>query len=141
MGRFLAIDVGTRTLGLAISDQACSIALPLTVVRRTKFERDLAELGQWIDGRDVTDVVVGLPLNMDGSDGAMSVECVRVGLAVAERFGLRLHRWDERLSTVAAERALLEGDVSRKRRREVIDKIAATLFLQAFLDHRALLGP
>lgn len=140
MGRFLGIDVGTHTLGLAISDEAASIALPLGVIRRTRLDRDLDELAGYLDGRDVTDVVVGLPLNLDGTPGRLSSLVDGVAGAIVARFGLRLHRHDERLTTVAAERALLEGDVSRRRRRQVIDKVAATLILQAFLDRRASTG-
>ena len=140
MGRILCIDVGTRTLGLAVSDDAQSVALALGVIRRAGLARDLAALAAYLAERAVTDVVIGLPLHLDGSPGQMSAECDAVGAAVAERFGLALHRFDERMTTVAAERALLEADLSRKRRREVIDKVAATLILQAFLDHRAATG-
>lgn len=141
MGRFLGIDVGSKTLGLAISDDAGSIALPVTVIRRTgRLGRDLDELEQWLEGRDVTDVVVGLPLNLDGTPGQMAEEAKGVGNAIAKRFGLAVHRWDERMTTVSAERVLLEADVSRRKRKQVIDQIAATLILQAFLDHRARAG-
>ena len=136
MGRILGMDVGTRRLGLAISDDVLVVALPLAVVRRAGLARDLDALARWLEGRDVTDVVVGLPLNLDGSPGKFAAEAQALGRKVAERFGLELHFWDERMTTVAAERALLEADVSRRRRRAVVDKVAATLILQGFLDHR-----
>jgi putative Holliday junction resolvase len=140
MGRFLGVDVGTKTLGLAVSDEGGTLALPLAVVRRAGLARDLAAVAQWIEGRDVTDVVVGLPLELDGAPGRLSGEADAVAAALAEELGLIVHRWDERLSTVAAERALLEADLSRRRRRQVVDKVAATLILQAFLDRRAVDG-
>ncbi len=140
MGRILGIDVGTRTLGLAVSDDGNTVALPLTVVRRAGLARDLAAVAEWLDGRDVTDVVIGMPLNLDGTPGKLAEEVRAVGRAVAERFGLALHEWDERMTTVAAERALLEADLSRRRRKQVVDKVAATLILQGFLDRRAVRG-
>ncbi len=137
MGRFLGIDVGTRTLGLAVSDDDGRVALPLGVVRRAGLERDLAALRAWMEGRDISDVVVGLPLNLDGTPGTLAAEVDRVAEAIQGRFGVPVHRWDERMSTVAAERTLIAADVSRRRRRQVIDKLAATLILQAYLDRRA----
>jgi putative holliday junction resolvase len=132
--------VGTRTLGLAVSDEGGKVALPLAVVRRAGLARDLAAVAQWIGGREVTDVVVGVPLNLDGTPGRLAGEVEAVAAALADRLGLILHWWDERMSTVAAERALLEADLSRRRRRDVVDKIAATLILQAFLDRRGVDG-
>jgi len=134
VGRYLGIDVGTKTLGLAISDDAGRIAFPLTVIRRAGIRRDLEQLAEWLEGREVTDAVVGLPLNLDGTPGKMCPEADFVAQAVAERFGLAIHRQDERMTTVDAERTMIEADVSRRRRRQVVDKIAAALILQAFLD-------
>ncbi len=140
MGRFLGVDVGTKTLGLAVSDEDGTVALPIGVIRRAGLRRDLAALADYMDGRDITDVVIGLPLNLDGSPGALSAEAETVGAALVERFGVAIHRWDERMTTVAAERALLEADLSRRRRKQVVDKVAATLILQGFLDHRRATG-
>lgn len=138
MGRILGIDFGTRTLGLAVSDDSLTVSLPLTVIRRTTLERDLAELADWMEGRTITALVIGVPYNLDGSPGKLQADALAFGALVAERFGLELHPWDERMTTVAAERALLEADLSRRRRKQVIDKVAATLILQAYLDRRKL---
>ncbi len=140
MGRILGIDVGTKTLGLAISDETGTIALPLEVVRRAGMRRDIERLATIVAERDVTEAVIGLPLEMSGERGTMADEAEAVADALAARCGITVHRWDERLTTVAAERMLIEADVSRKRRRQVVDKIAATLILQGWLDRRNLPG-
>ena len=138
MGRILAIDVGTRTLGLAVSDEAQRFALPLMTLRRAGLEHDLRQLDELIRERGVAEAVVGLPLNLDGSPGRMEQEAELVARELGRRCGIPVHRWDERLTTVAAERALLEADVSRRKRKLLVDKVAATLMLQAFLDRRLL---
>lgn len=135
MAAILGIDVGTKTLGLAVSDAGQSVAFTLRTLQRRGLKRDLEELTTVLQERESTEVVIGLPLNLDGSAGAMTAEADLVASGLIER-GFTVHRWDERLSTVAAERALLEGDVSRKKRRDVIDKVAAALILQGFLDRR-----
>lgn len=138
MGRILAIDVGTKTLGLALSDEGGTVGMPLTTLRRAGRRRDLARLEELVRERDVSEIVVGLPLEMDGSPGAMSAEADRLCAELEERLGLVVHRWDERLTTAEAERLLLAADVSRGRRRKVVDKLAASLILQGFLDRRQL---
>ncbi|RMG44514.1 MAG: Holliday junction resolvase RuvX [Acidobacteria bacterium] len=138
MGRILGVDVGTRTLGLALSDEGGTVAMPLSVIRRSGLRRDIADLARLVREREVTEIVVGLPLGLDGAPGAMAEEARVVADRLAEATGLPVHRWDERLSTVAAERALLEADLSRRKRKRVVDKVAAALILQAFLDRRAL---
>ncbi|MBP7147116.1 MAG: Holliday junction resolvase RuvX [Acidobacteria bacterium] len=140
MGRILGIDVGTRTLGLAISDEGQRFALPLTTLRRAGLERDLRQLEELVREREVVEAVVGLPLNLDGSPGAMEGEADLVAGELGRRCAIPVQRWDERLTTVAAERALLEADMSRRKRKLLVDKVAATLILQAFLDRRALGG-
>ncbi len=136
MAQILGIDVGTKTLGLAVSDEGQGVALPLTTLRRKGLRRDLEALAEIVHDRGIDEVVVGLPLNLDGSPGVMAEECEVIAAQIAERLGATVHRWDERLSTVAAERVLLEADVSRRKRKQVIDKLAATIILQAFLDRR-----
>lgn len=135
MGRALGIDVGTKTLGVAVGDDDGSIAFPVTTIRRKGLVRDLAAVMEIAEDRGAEEAVVGLPLELDGSDGPLCAEA-RVVARELEARGLTVHLQDERMSTVAAERALLEGDVSRKRRKQVVDKVAATLILQAFLDRR-----
>jgi len=139
VGQVLGIDVGTKTLGLAVSDDAQRVAMPLSVIRRAGMARDLAALAAIVEGRGIAEAVVGLPLNLDGSPGAMTAEADRI-VAALERMGLVVHREDERLTTVDAERMLLEADLSRRRRRQVVDKIAATYILQDYLDRAARRG-
>ncbi len=139
MGQILGVDVGTKTLGLAVSDDAQQVALPLTVIRRRGWDADLAALAAIVEERGIEEAVVGLPLNLDGSPGAMSAAADRVAEGLAS-LGLTVHREDERLTTVEAERMLIEADLSRRRRRQVIDKIAATYILQDFLDRRRAAG-
>ena len=136
MAQVLGIDVGTRTLGLAISDELQRVAMPLTTLRRRNIRGDLAALREIVEDRGVREAVVGLPPQLDGARGPMSEEADRVARRIEGDLGLLVHRWDERMSTVSAERVLLQADVSRRRRRQVIDKLAATIFLQAWLDSR-----
>jgi putative Holliday junction resolvase len=136
MSRALGIDVGTKTLGVAVGDEGGTVAFPVTTIRRRGMRRDIDAVMEIAEDRSAEHVVVGLPLEMNGEPGAMAAEADAVADALASR-GLVVHRQDERLSTVAAERALLEGDVSRKKRKKVVDKVAATLILQAWLDARA----
>jgi putative Holliday junction resolvase len=134
MSPLLAIDVGTKTLGLAVSDPGRTVALPLGTIRRRGLGRDIEELARIVEERDIGEVVVGLPLNMDGTPGAMSGEVEAVAERLAARCGVVTHRWDERLTTAQVERMLIQGDVSRRRRKQVVDKLAATVILQAYLD-------
>lgn len=130
----LGLDLGTKTLGVAISDRRLGIATPLETIRRRKFTLDAIALETLIDTREVTGLVLGLPLNMDGSEGPRVQSTRAFARNLMARRDIALIFWDERLSTVAAERALLEADTSRKRRAEVIDHVAAGVILQGFLD-------
>jgi putative Holliday junction resolvase len=132
--RLVGIDVGSKTLGLALSDATRSIASALVTLRRSKLAEDLRQLLAVADRHGVGGFVVGLPLNLDGSSGPR-VQATRAFVRdLAKVTPLPILLWDERLSTVAAERALLEADLSRRRRAEVVDKVAATLILQGALD-------
>jgi putative Holliday junction resolvase len=131
----LALDVGSRTIGLAGSDELGLTAQPITTVRRTNLKADLQQVREVIAERGITHLVVGLPLNMDGSEGQSAAEARKVGEAL-QADALTVIYWDERLTTVAAQRALLETNVSRKKRKEVIDQVAAALILQGWLDSR-----
>lgn len=132
--RALALDVGSKTIGLAGSDELGMTAQPIMTVRRTNLRADLTQVRQVIAERGITHLIVGLPLNMDGSEGPSAAEARKIGDALGE--GLTVIYWDERLTTVAAQRALLESNVSRKKRKEVIDQVAAALILQGWLDSR-----
>lgn len=135
--RTMGLDVGTKTVGVAVSDGLGLTAQGVTTVRRTNTRADLAELRRIAEEREVSRVVIGLPLNMDGSEGPRAQASRAFGDALAKVTGLPIEYHDERLTTVAAERVLLEGDVSRKKRKEVIDQLAAQLILQGWLDGRA----
>jgi len=136
----MGLDLGTRTIGVAVSDPLLSVASPLETVKRTKFTRDAARLIELAAARAIGGIVLGLPRNMDGSEGprAQSTRAFARNLARLPGIeGLPISFWDERLSTVAAERALLEADTTRKRRAEVIDHVAAGYILQGLLDRLA----
>ena len=139
-GPLMGLDLGTRTIGVAVSDGLRISATALEIVRRTKFAADVARLEEIIAGRGIVAIVLGLPRNMDGSEGPRCQSTRAFARNLAARIAQPIVYWDERLSTVAAERALLEADSSRKRRREVIDKVAAAFILQGALDRLAFLG-
>jgi len=132
--RLLGLDVGSKTIGLALSDTTRAVATPLTTIKRIKFTRDVVELSEIIETHDISALVIGLPLNMDGSEGPRSQSVRAFARNLASHISLPVTFWDERLSTAAAERTLLEADASRKRRSEVIDKMAAAIILQGALD-------
>lgn len=132
--RLIGIDVGTRTLGLALSDVSRTIASGLETIRRTKFKADSARLIELIRQHGVGGLVIGLPINLDGSIGPRAQASRAFARLIGPLVGLPVLMWDERMTTAAAERLLIEADASRKRRAEVIDKMAATLILQSALD-------
>ena len=134
MVRSFGLDVGSKTVGVAVSDALGITAQPVTTLRRTNLRADLTELRRLAEHHGVEHAVVGLPLNMDGSEGSSAVEARRFGDAVARTLGIPVEYWDERLTTAAANRMLLEADVSRARRRTVVDQVAAALILQGWLD-------
>ena len=133
--RILGIDYGRRRLGLAISDETQTLASPLPVqYRRKTLAQDLRTLKELIAEWGIEQIVVGLPLNMDGSHGEMATESTEFANQLAAATGLPIDVMDERLTTAEAERVLIEGDVSRKKRRELRDGLAAVLILQSYLD-------
>ncbi|MEI7025304.1 Holliday junction resolvase RuvX [Paenibacillus sp. y28] len=132
--RILGIDYGDRRLGLALSDELGWTAQGLEVLQRQTAERDTARLAEIISGYGVEQIVVGLPKNMNGTTGPRGDMCIDFANMLKETFNLPVHLWDERLTTVAAERTLIEADVSRKKRKQVVDKMAAVFILQGFLD-------
>lgn len=139
-GALFGLDYGTKTIGIAVSDEGWRIATPVTTIRRTKFKADSTALLDLAERYRVAAFVVGLPLNMDGTSGPRAQatrDFARNMLKLGER---PFVAWDERWSTVAAERALIETDTSRAKRREQIDKMAATIILQGALDRLRVLG-
>lgn len=133
-GAIAGLDLGTKTIGVAVSDGLRQVASPLTVIRRTKFTADATALLQIAADRGLAGLVLGLPLNMDGTEGPRAQSTRAFARNLERLTPLPLTFWDERLSTVAAERALLEADTSRRRRAEVIDQVAAGYILQGALD-------
>jgi putative holliday junction resolvase len=131
------LDLGDKTIGVAVSDLRRMVATPIHVIRREKFTLDAARLLALLTERGAAGIVLGLPLNMDGSSGPRVQATQAFARNLEKLTPLPICYWDERLSTVAAERALLEADTSRKRRKEVIDQVAAGYILQGALDRLA----
>ena len=137
MRAIAGLDFGEKTVGVAVSDTFLSVATPLETIRRKKFTQDAEALAAIVRARNIAGLILGLPRNMDGSEGprCQATRAFARNLVKLPAFeGLPITYWDERLSTVAAERALLEADTSRRRRAEVIDHVAAAYILQGALD-------
>jgi putative Holliday junction resolvase len=133
-GKLLGLDLGTRTIGVAVSDGMRYSATPLETIKRTKFTADAERLLELIAENAAVGIVVGLPLNMDGSEGPR-VQSTRAFVRnLAQKTPLPMAFWDERLSTAAVQRMLIEADTRRDRRAEVVDKLAASYILQGYLD-------
>ncbi len=139
-GALAGLDLGTVTLGVATSDRMRTVATPLETIKRKKFGVDAAALLRICQDREVAGLVLGLPMNMDGTEGPRCQATRAFARNLEKLTPLPITFWDERLSTVAAERALLEADTSRRRRAEVIDHVAAAFILQGLLDRLAFLG-
>lgn len=137
----LGLDLGEKTIGIAVADPSLTIATALETIRRTKFSKDAVTLAGIIEKRKVGGLVIGLPINMDGGEGPRCQSVRQFAENLLERMDIAVAFWDERLSTAAVTRTLLEADVSRKRRAEVVDKMAAAYILQGALDHIAAGGP
>jgi putative Holliday junction resolvase len=136
----LCMDLGDKTIGLALSDRRRTVATPLHTLHRVKFTADAEGVLALATAREACGLILGLPRNMDGSEGPRAQSTRAFARNLARLTALPLCFWDERLSTVAAERALIEADTSRKRRAEVIDAVAAGYILQGALDRLAHLG-
>jgi putative holliday junction resolvase len=132
--RLLGLDVGTKTVGMALSDVTRAIATPYDTIRRTKFTEDVKLISKVIAASEVRALVIGLPINLDGSEGRRAQSTRAFARNLANHVDLPMVFWDERLSTAAVERHLIEADASRKRRAEVIDRMAAAYILQGALD-------
>jgi len=132
--RLMGLDVGAKTVGVALSDPGRRIANPLLTIRRKRFREDAATLAALVADEGVGGIVIGLPVNMNGSEGPRCQSVRQFAANLAERVAVSIAFWDERLSTVAVERTLIAADVSRRRRREVVDKMAAAYILQGALD-------
>lgn len=133
-GAVAGLDLGTTTIGVALSDLMRGVATPVETIKRKKFGVDAAALLKLTTSRDVKGLVLGLPRNMDGSEGPRAQATRAFARNLEKLTPLPITFWDERLSTVVAERAMLEADLSRKRRAELIDHVAAGFILQGLLD-------
>lgn len=139
--RLIGIDVGTKTLGLALSDLSRTIASGLETIRRTKFKADAERLVALVREHKIAGLVIGLPIGLDGSVGPRAQASRSFARLIGPLANVPILMWDERLTTAEAERLLIQADASRKRRAEVIDKMAATLILQGALDRMRALRP
>ncbi|MFH1130724.1 MAG: Holliday junction resolvase RuvX [Pseudomonadota bacterium] len=132
--RWLGLDVGAGTIGLAISDEKGVVAFPLRTLKRFGGKRDLESVARAVEETQAEALVLGLPLGLDGREGSAARRVKKLGEDLATHTGLVVHYWDERFSTAGAERFLVEADLRRERRKEVIDQAAAVFILQGFLD-------
>lgn len=139
-GPLIGLDLGTHTIGIALSDGLRHVATPIETIKRKKFGLDAKALQVHLEGNSVAGIVLGLPLNMDGTEGPRCQATRAFARNLAPLVSCPIGFWDERLSTVAAKRALLEADTSRRRRAEVIDHVAASFILQGALDRLAHMG-
>ncbi len=134
--RIMGLDVGEKRIGIAISDPMGWTAQGHSVLQRSVLEADVKNIGQLCQDYEVEKIVVGLPLNMDGSIGPKVLEVQEFARSLETALAIEVAYWDERLTTKSAERVLIEADLSRRRRKQVIDKMAAVHILQAYLDYQ-----
>lgn len=139
--RLMGLDVGEKTIGIAVSDTTFTIATPVETLRRGKFTADAERLKRLAAEHNVGGFVIGLPINMDGSEGPRCQSVRAFANNLLGKFDLPLGFWDERLSTAAVTRTMLEADLSRSRRAELVDKLAAAYILQGYLDHQKARRP
>ena len=135
--RLMGLDVGTKTIGLALSDTRRVIATPLETMRRRRFREDAARLIALIDAREVAGLVIGLPLTLAGADGPRTQSVRQFARNLVALRDLPVVLWDERLSTAAVTREMIAADLTRKRRAEIVDRVAAAYILQGCLDYLA----
>lgn len=134
MMRIMGLDVGEKTIGIAVSDELGWTAQGIETLKRKSLNEDISHLEKRIQEYNVTKIVVGLPKNMDGSIGPRGEQCRAFAEKLKKRLSLPVDLWDERLTTVAAEKMLIAADMSRKKRKQVIDKMAAVMILQSYMD-------
>lgn len=132
--RILGLDLGQKTIGVAISDPLGFTAQGLTTIRRSNKEKDIEDLKKICDDYKVETIVIGLPKNMNGTIGPSGELAMAFGKLIEEEFKIEVKFWDERLTTVAAHKAMLEADLSRSKRKKIVDKVASTYILQGYLD-------
>ena len=133
-GRLMGLDLCEKTIGIAVSDPSHMIATPITTIRRSKFSEDAKQLLKLVDERQVAGLVIGLPLNMDGSEGPRCQSVRQFASNLAKLRDMPMMFWDERLSTVAVTRDMISADLSRAKRAKIVDESAAAFILQGALD-------
>lgn len=134
MKRIMALDVGDATIGVAVSDLMKITAQGVKTIKRQGINKDLEEIEKIIKEKDVEKIIIGFPKNMNGTVGPQGEKVIKFCEKLKKKVNISIELWDERLTTVAAQRSLLEADVSRQKRKKVIDMIAATFILQSYLD-------
>ncbi|MBI5180284.1 MAG: Holliday junction resolvase RuvX [Nitrospirae bacterium] len=134
--RILGLDVGDKRIGIAVSDELCMCAHGVRTIERKGIKEDIRQIKEICEEYGVEEIIAGLPINMDGTSGFRVQKVQDFVSLLKEQVSIPVNTWDERLSTVAAERNLIDADMSRKKRKTVIDKIAATIILQGYLDSR-----
>lgn len=134
MKRILGLDVGDKTIGVAVSDPLCLTAQGVKTIKRKGIKNDLNELEEIINYYRVSEIVIGLPKNMNNSLGSQGEKVIKFAEKIKEKFSVNIVFEDERLTTVIAEKTLINADVSRKKRKNIIDKLAAVFILQSYLD-------
>ena len=134
LGGLIGLDLGTKTIGIAVSDHTRNVATPLETIKRQKFTKDADTLLKLCNNRGLKGIILGLPRNMNGTEGPRAQSTRAFARNFSQKTNLMITYWDERLSTVAAEKLLLEVNTSRKRRSELIDHVAASYILQGALD-------
>lgn len=134
--RIMGLDFGDKSIGIAISDERGLIASPRETLRRSNLENDISQLTELARRENVEEILVGMPLSLDGSEGPQARKVTEFVKSLRQQSDVPVRPWDERLTTVAAERALLEANVSRARRKKVVDQVAAAVLLQSYLDYR-----
>ena len=134
MKRILGLDLGQKTIGVAISDPLGFTAQGLTTIRRSNKEKDIEDLRKICEDYKVETIVIGLPKNMNGTIGPSGELAMAFGKLIEDEFKIEVKFWDERLTTVAAHKAMLEADLSRSKRKKIVDKVASTYILQGYLD-------
>lgn len=135
-GRIMGLDVGDKTIGVAVSDLMGLTAQGITTVKRVGKKKDIEALKEIIKERQVNKIVSGLPKNMNGTLGPQGEKVIKFCELLEQETGIKVEYWDERLSTVAAERTLIQGNVRRENRKSVIDMVAAVIILQGYLDRQ-----
>ena len=134
--RILALDVGTKTIGVAVSDELGIAAHGITTIKRSDLRRDLEALRRIIDEYNPSEILVGVPYNVNGSVGRRGEAILKFAEEIKQTFPVPVKLWDESFTTVEAEKVLIEADLSRRKRKKVIDKMAAVFILEGYLDHK-----